>query len=119
MTRRTLVVTGRQGTHVTIVVEVRRGKVWVVAIDPPFGAEAIFEPAQVESFIDLLSRAAQEARGGATDHTPGVQGLAVGVLPRVVGRLRLRCKPRTYCGSSAGGSVAGRADLGDSMGAAL
>ncbi len=91
----------------------------MVAIDPPFSAEAIFEPAQVESFIDLLSRAAKEARGGATDYTPGVQGLVVGVLPRVAGRLRLPVQPRTYCGSSAGGSVAGRADLGDSVGAAL
>jgi len=70
MTRRTLVVAGRQGTYVTIVVEVCRGKVWVVAIDPPLSAEGIFESAQVESFIDLLSRAAKEVRGGATDHTP-------------------------------------------------
>ncbi|MGH3922825.1 MAG: hypothetical protein ACRDTT_08160 [Pseudonocardiaceae bacterium] len=69
-TRRTLVVPGRQGTRVTIVVDVCRGKVWVVAIDPPFSAEAIFEPTQVENLIDLLSRAAKDARGGATDHTP-------------------------------------------------
>jgi hypothetical protein len=70
MTRRTLVVKGRQDTHVTIVVEVCRGKVWVASLDPPFNAEAIFEPAQVESFIDVLSRSAKDARDGATDHTP-------------------------------------------------
>ncbi|MGH3656443.1 MAG: hypothetical protein ACRDUA_07270 [Micromonosporaceae bacterium] len=80
--RRTFVVTGRQGARVTIVVEVCRGKVWMVSVDPPFNAEAIFEPARIESFIDLLSRAAAEARGGATDHTPvmSVIGLSFPVL---------------------------------------
>lgn len=68
--RRTLVVKGRQGARVTIVVEACRGQVWVVSTDPPFSAEAIFEPAQVESLIDLLSRTAAEARGAAPEHTP-------------------------------------------------
>lgn len=62
-TRQTLEVKGRQGTRVTMVVEVCHGKVWLVSIDPPFSTDAIFEPVQVESFIGLLSRAAKEARG--------------------------------------------------------
>lgn len=66
-TRRTLVVKGRQGTRVTVVVEVCRGRVWVVSADAPFVSEAIFEPAQVDSLIDLLTQAAKEARGGAKD----------------------------------------------------
>ncbi|MGH3903864.1 MAG: hypothetical protein ACRDTE_06710 [Pseudonocardiaceae bacterium] len=66
-TRRTLVVKGRQGTRVTVVVEVCRGKVWVVSVDSPFSSEAILEPAQVDNLIDLLARAVKEARGGAKD----------------------------------------------------
>ncbi len=66
-TRRTLVVKGRQGTRVTMVVEVCRGKVWVVSVDSPFISEAILEPPQVDSLIDLLTQAAKEARGGAED----------------------------------------------------
>lgn len=66
-TRRTLVVKGRQGTRVTMVVEVCRGKVWVVSVDSPFSSEAILEPPQVDSLIDLLTQAAKEARGGAED----------------------------------------------------
>lgn len=60
-------VKGRQGTRVTVVVEVCRGKVWVVSVDAPFSSEAILEPAQVDSLIDVLTQAAKEARGGAKD----------------------------------------------------
>ena len=66
-TRRTLVVKGRQGTRVTVVVEVCRGKVWVVSFDSPFSSEAILEPAQVDTLIDLLAQATKEARGDAKD----------------------------------------------------
>lgn len=50
-----------------MVIEVSRGKVWMVSVDTPFSAEAILEPAQVDSLIDLLSRAATEARRGRND----------------------------------------------------
>lgn len=61
-TRRTLVVKGRQDARVTVVVEVCRNKVWMVSVDTPFASEAIFEPAQVDSLIDILGKAANEAR---------------------------------------------------------
>jgi hypothetical protein len=60
------VVKGRQGTHVTVIVEVCHGKVWMVSEDTPFRSEAIMEPGQAESLGDLLARAAKEARGGTT-----------------------------------------------------
>ncbi|MGH4014486.1 MAG: hypothetical protein ACRDSL_11305 [Pseudonocardiaceae bacterium] len=63
-TRRTLAVKGRQDARVTVIVEVCHGKVWVVSVDSPFTSEAIFEPAQVDSLIDMLGQAAKEARGG-------------------------------------------------------
>ena len=62
-------VKGRQDTRVTVVIEVCRGKVWVVSVDSPFTSEAILEPAQVDRLIDLLGQAAKEARGGAKDRT--------------------------------------------------
>lgn len=62
--RRTLIVKGRQGSHVTVLVEVCHGKIWLVSEDGPFRAEAIMEPGQAESLGDLLARAAKEARGG-------------------------------------------------------
>ena len=58
-----MVVSGRQGILVTVVVEVYRGKVWVVSVDQSCTAEAILEPAQADSLIDLLRQAASEARG--------------------------------------------------------
>lgn len=39
--RQTLVVKGRRGIQVTIVVEVYRGKVWIIAVEPSFTSEAI------------------------------------------------------------------------------
>lgn len=68
MTRQKLLVKGRgQDTRVTFFVEVYRGKVWMTSFDCPFTSEAILEPAQVDSLIDLLARAVKEARGGAKD----------------------------------------------------
>lgn len=68
--RRTLVVKGRQGIRVTVVVEVYRGKVWVVAVDSSFTSEAILEPVQVKQLVDLLTHAAREARSHTEDPTP-------------------------------------------------
>lgn len=69
-TRRTLVVKGRQDARVTVVVEVCRDKVWMVSVDTPFASEAIFDPAQVDSLIEMLGKAANEARGGKRDAAP-------------------------------------------------
>lgn len=64
-TRRELVVKGRGPDARTIFyVDVHRGTVWLTSFDCPFTSEAILEPAQVDSLIDLLARAAEEARGG-------------------------------------------------------
>jgi len=64
MTRRRLVAKGRgQQARVTITIEVHRGKVWVTSFDCPFTSEAILEPAQADSFIDLIAQATKEARG--------------------------------------------------------
>lgn len=63
MARRKLVVKGRQDTRVTIIVEVYRGKVWVTSFDSPFTSEAILDPPQADSLIDLIAQAAREARG--------------------------------------------------------
>lgn len=64
MTRRRLVVKGRgQQARVTITIEVCRGKVWVTSFDCPFTSEAILEPVQADSLIDLIAQAATEARG--------------------------------------------------------
>lgn len=49
--------------RVNITVEVYRGKVWVNSFDSPFTCEAIFEPAQADSFVDLINQATKEARG--------------------------------------------------------
>ena len=68
--RRTLAVKGRQGVHVTVGIEVYRGKVWVITVDQALTSEAIFEPAQVDRLMDVLAQAATEARGGTKDQTP-------------------------------------------------
>lgn len=68
-TRRTLVVKGRQGALVTVTIEAYRGKVWLVSVDAPFIAEAIFEPTQVDHLVGMLSRAADEARHSRKDTT--------------------------------------------------
>ncbi|MGH8544657.1 MAG: hypothetical protein ACREX3_13735 [Gammaproteobacteria bacterium] len=63
MTQRKLVVRGRgQDARVTFFVEVYRGKIWVTSMDPPFASEAIFEPAQAHSLVDLINQATKEAR---------------------------------------------------------
>jgi hypothetical protein len=62
-TRRKITVKGRgQEAHVTFSIEVYRGKVWVTSYDCPFTTEAILEPAQADSLVDLITQAAAEAR---------------------------------------------------------
>lgn len=64
MTPRRLTVKGRgQEARVTITVEVCRGKIWVTSFDCPFVTEAIFEPAQADSLVELINQATKEARG--------------------------------------------------------
>ena len=60
--RQTLAVTGRQGIPVTVVVEVYRGKVWLVTVEPAISSEAILRPAETDRLIELLRQAADEAR---------------------------------------------------------
>ncbi|MCA1671538.1 MAG: hypothetical protein LC799_04835 [Actinobacteria bacterium] len=43
-------------------VEAYREKVWITSYDCPFNAEAILEPAQADSLIELIAQATKEAR---------------------------------------------------------
>ncbi|MCA1709242.1 MAG: hypothetical protein LC808_40555 [Actinobacteria bacterium] len=63
-TRRTLVVKGRgpEG-RVIFYLEAYRGKVWISSFDCPFMSEAIFEPAQADSLVELINQTTKEARG--------------------------------------------------------
>lgn len=64
MVRRKLVVKGRgQDARVTFFVEVYRGKIWVTSFDQLLTSEAILEPAQADSLVDLINQATTEARG--------------------------------------------------------
>ena len=62
MTRRKLVVRGRQDARVVFYVETYRGNVWITCYDCPFTSEAILEPAQADSLVELINQATQEAR---------------------------------------------------------
>jgi len=62
------VVKGRgHDARVTFYIEVYRGKVWVTSYDCPFTCEAILEPAQAESLVDLINQTTKEARGYKND----------------------------------------------------
>jgi len=37
--------------------------VWVTSFDSPFTSEAIFEPTQADSLVELINQATKEARG--------------------------------------------------------
>ena len=64
MSRREITVRGRGPVaRSTVVVEVCRGKVWLTVSDSPFAAEAILEPAQAGSLVELIGQATREARG--------------------------------------------------------
>jgi len=82
MTRRKLVVKGHQGARVVFYVETYRGDVWITCYDCPFTSEipwpypgpprrvrigrfssqAILEPTQADSLVDVINQAIQEAR---------------------------------------------------------
>jgi len=62
MTRRKLVVRGRQDARVVFYVETYRGNVWITCYDCPFTSEAILEPTQADSLVELINQATQEAR---------------------------------------------------------
>lgn len=59
--RWTMRVRAQCGETSTVVVEVYRQSVWVSVV-PSFNGEAILEPANVDSLVDRLVHAAQEAR---------------------------------------------------------
>jgi len=64
MTRRTSAVKGQgQDASVTFYVEVYSGTVWITSFDYPFAAEAILEPAQADSLVELINQATKETRG--------------------------------------------------------
>ncbi|MGH3911629.1 MAG: hypothetical protein ACRDRM_12455 [Pseudonocardiaceae bacterium] len=65
MAQRKLTVRGRgPDAQVNVFVEVCCGKVWLTVVDCPFTAEAIFEPAQAGSLVELIGQATMQARGG-------------------------------------------------------
>jgi len=59
--RWTMRVRAQCGEASTVVVEVHRRSVWLTVV-PVFNGEAILEPANVDSLVDKLAQAAQEAR---------------------------------------------------------
>jgi len=56
-----MTVKARRGETSTIVVAVYRQSVWLSVV-PFFNSEAILEPAHVDSLVDKLIQAAEEAR---------------------------------------------------------
>lgn len=58
---RRVAVKGMEGVSATIVVTVRRGKVWV-SIQPPFTSETILDPEKVDAVIRTLTQARDDAR---------------------------------------------------------
>ena len=60
--QRKLVVEGRQGAKVTMTVMVDRDMVWVTTFDEPFFSEAILQVAHVESLMEMLTWAGDQAR---------------------------------------------------------
>ncbi len=62
MTRRKLVVRGRQDARAVFYVEACREKVWITSYACPSLAETILEPAQADTLIELIAQATKEAR---------------------------------------------------------
>jgi hypothetical protein len=64
MSRRKLTVKG-QGPdgRVTFSLDAYQGKVWITSYDCPFICEAILDPEQAGSLINLISQTTEEARG--------------------------------------------------------
>lgn len=68
MTQRRLTVKGRgPDAGVTFSVEVYKGKVWVTSFSCPAVCEAILEPAQADSLVELIIQTTKEARGHKND----------------------------------------------------
>jgi hypothetical protein len=64
MSRRKLTVKGRgPDGRVTVSLEAYQGKVWITSYDCPFICEAILDPTQADSLIDLINQTTKEARG--------------------------------------------------------
>ncbi|MGB8202595.1 MAG: hypothetical protein WCF33_23415 [Pseudonocardiaceae bacterium] len=63
MSRRKLTVKGRGPDGYTILsLEAYRGKVWITSYDCPFTCEAILDPTQADSLINLINQTIAEAR---------------------------------------------------------
>jgi hypothetical protein len=63
MSRRKLTVKGRgPDGRTTLSLEAYQGKVWIISYDCPFTCEAILDPAQADSLINLINQTAKEAR---------------------------------------------------------
>lgn len=62
-TRRKLTVK-RRGPYaqLTFYIEAHRGKVWITTFDCPYLSEAILEASQADTLVELIARAAKEAR---------------------------------------------------------
>ncbi|HKR48465.1 MAG TPA: hypothetical protein VJT72_02590 [Pseudonocardiaceae bacterium] len=52
-----------QDARATFTMEACRGKVWITTYDCPFICVAIFETAQADTLVELVSQTTTEARG--------------------------------------------------------
>lgn len=63
MTRRKLIVKGRgPDARATFYLHAYRGKVWITSYDCPSVCEAILEPVQADSLVNLINQTTKEAR---------------------------------------------------------
>jgi hypothetical protein len=64
MSRRKLTVKGRgPDCRVTFSLEAYQRKVWIISYDCPFICEAILDPVQADSLMNLIDQTSKEARG--------------------------------------------------------
>ena len=62
--RRKLTVKGRgQDAQVTFYLETYRDKIWITSSDGACICEAILEPVQADSLVELINQTTKEARG--------------------------------------------------------
>lgn len=68
MTPRRLTVKG-QGPEARVIfsLEAYKGKVWITSYHCPHVCEAIFEPVEADSLVDLINQTTKEARGYRKD----------------------------------------------------
>ena len=63
MSRHKLNVKGRgPDGRTTLSLEACQGKIWIISYDCPFTCEAILDPAQADSLINLINQTTTEAR---------------------------------------------------------